>query len=160
MFVRFVFAFALLGLVGCGSGSGHSATAARAASCTDRIMKAPTTISRGHEAAVRRYVMMTYCEPFARNGWVYSDGSLSIKAQLWLVHGGRESCSTSKPGEPSKTVPCSTLLSPGQPQMIDCAILRFVRRSEVRTYLRRLGGPARVQCDDGTRLATLGVHSS
>ena len=104
--------------------------------------------------------MVTYCQPFASNGWVYSDGSLSIKAQLWLVHGGRESCATSTPGGTSKTVPCSTLPSSGEPRMIDCAILRFVRRSEVRTYLRQLGGPGKVQCDDGTRLATLGVPSS
>lgn len=124
------------------------------------MMNAPTTASREHEAAVRRYVMVTYCQPFARNGWVYSDGSLSIEAQMWVVRGSRESCATSTPGGESKTVPCSTLAPSGDPQMIDCAILRFVQRSEVRTYLRQLGGLGRVKCDDGTRLATLGVASS
>jgi hypothetical protein len=109
---------------------------------------------------VRRYVAVTYCQPFVRKGWVYDDGSLSIKAQLWLVHGTRESCVTSTPGGSSKTVPCATLATGNEPRAIDCAILRFVRRAEVRTYLTRLGRRGSVQCEDGTALADLGVPSS
>jgi hypothetical protein len=157
---RVVLALALFA-VGCGSGATQSGTAARAASCTDRLVKgAKAGATRPPEAAVRRYVMVTYCQPFARRGWVYEDGSLSIKAHLWVVRGTRESCETSTPGGKDKTVPCATLAAPGEPQMIDCALLHYVRRSEVRAYLTQLGGRRRVQCDDGTPLANLGVPSS
>jgi hypothetical protein len=161
MFTRVVVALALVSVVGCGSAATHSGTAAKAASCTNRLLMAAKPIaSRAPKAAARRYVMMTYCQPFARKGWVYDDGSLSIKAQLWLVQGTRKSCDKTAPGGQNKTVPCAALATPDEPRMVDCTLLRFVRRNEVRTYLARLEAGRRVRCEDGTPLANLGVDSS
>jgi len=100
---------------------------------------------------VRHYVSVTYCDRFARNGWVYADGALSIAAQRWLLRGGR--CATATPGGTAKTVPCESLRSPGEP--IECAMLHHVRKSEVRTYVAGL--PRDTRCDDGTPLDALGV---
>jgi hypothetical protein len=158
---RVVVVLAVFAVAGCGSGGGHSGATAKAASCTDRLLRAVKhTASHAREAEIRRYVEVTYCEPFARKGWVYADGSLSIKAQLWLVRGTRQECSTSVPGGSDKSIPCARLSIGDGPRTIDCAILRFVRRSEVRAYLARLGTANSVQCDDGTPLAALGVPSS
>ena len=100
---------------------------------------------------MRHYVSVTYCDRFARNGWVYADGALSIAAQRWLLRGGR--CATATPGGTAKTVPCESLRSPGEP--IECAMLHHVRKSEVRTYVAGL--PRDTRCDDGTPLDALGV---
>ena len=144
-----------LALAGCGSSGSDAGQVAKAAGkCTDRFFRAvkPGT-SQATETEIRHYARVTYCEPFARKGWVYNDGSLSINAQRWLVRGGR--CSTSAPGGASKTVPCRQL---DQSPVIDCGILHFVRRGEVQKYiaaLRRHNGD--VRCDDGTPPAALGV---
>jgi hypothetical protein len=111
------------------------------------------TVGNSSVETVRAYVDRTYCAPFARKGWVYSDGALSIQAQHWLDRGGRESCVKATPGGSSRRVPCSSLASSG-PKEIDCALVRHVRRREVKVYLRKLGP---VVCDDGTRLSGLGV---
>jgi hypothetical protein len=60
-------------------------------------------------------------------------------------------------GQPPKVVPCKLVRSSTGVLTIDCGLLRFVRRSEVRNYLRPLqaGGP--VACDEGIPLAKLGV---
>jgi hypothetical protein len=54
-------------------------------------------------------------------------------------------------------VPCKLKRSSSGVLTIDCGIIRFVRRSEVRNYLRRLeaGGP--VACEENIPLAKLGV---
>jgi hypothetical protein len=149
-------AVAALGLAACGS-SGKSSLADR---CTDRIVResapvhAPVTKSQ-----VRRYITVTYCDRFAQKGWVYADGALSIDAQRWLDEGSRESCATAglngetKTTE-TKTTPCPAIVGS---RTIDCALLRFVRRSEVRTYLARLQRRGSVLCDNGTPLTALGV---
>ena len=106
--------------------------------------------STAEKAQIRRYAMVTYCDRFARKNWVNDDGSLSIEAQRWLVRSGK--CSTSGPKGTPKAVPCP-LAGP-----IDCGMLHFVRRSDVRTYLaelRRKRGT--IRCDDGTPLRNLGV---
>ena len=133
-------------------------TASRVDRCTDRFMRAvKPEPSRAKRALIRHYVVVTYCGRFAREGWVYDDGALSIDAQRWLVQAGSEVCVTQTPGEQSTTVPCEHIRAPENTRTIDCAMLRFVRRSEVRTYITELERRGRVQCDEGTPLAALGV---
>ncbi len=103
-----------------------------------------------HRAEAEAYVRRTYCGPFAGKGWVYADGTLSIEAQEWLVKGG--TCVTAEAGEPSHTVPCERLNA--RSKSIDCGMLHYVRRSEVRAYLRHVGAS---RCDDGTPLDELGA---
>jgi hypothetical protein len=132
---------------GCGTGSSSATPAGR---CVDRLMSgARHPVDRAHRSAAERYARRTYCEPFADNGWVYADGTLSIEAQEWLVHGRR--CATSQNGR-AQMVPCEQV--DAQSTTIDCAMLHFVRRSEVQTYLRHVGG---TQCDDGTPFDELGA---
>lgn len=114
--------------------------------------------------AARRYVETTYCARFARRGWVYGDGSLSIDAHTWLEQGGREVCaeaeeaSEGEPTKPARTIPCDELGAEGPGMIADCALLQHVRESEVREYLdqlRRRHGS--VECEDGTPLDGLGA---
>jgi hypothetical protein len=111
--------------------------------------------SRAKRALIRHYVVVTYCARFAREGWVYDDGALSIDAQRWLVNGAR--CATSTPAGKTRTVPCEQLDAGQEPRMIDCGMLRFVRRSEVRKYIAALQRRGPIHCDQGTPLAALGV---
>lgn len=55
-------------------------------------------------------------------------------------------------GEPSHTVPCEQLNA--RSTSIDCGMLHYVRRSEVRAYLRHVGAS---RCDDGTPFDELGA---
>jgi hypothetical protein len=146
-------AVAIAVLAGCGS----KGTATRADKCTDRILRksAPVRLPVT-KAQVRHYIAVTYCDRFAQKGWVYGDGALSIDAQRWLDHGSRERCATAgASGETvTTTIPCPVI---AVPRTIDCAMLRFVRRSEVRTYLTQLERRESVACDDKTPLAALGV---
>ena len=66
-------------------------------------------------------------------------------------------CAEGVVGQPAKVVPCKLERSSNGVLTIDCGMLRFVRRSEVRNYLRRLqaGGP--VACEEDIPLAKLGV---
>ncbi len=140
-------------LAGCSSTS-DSLQSSRAGKCTDELLRGVDPQDFGaSRATVRHYISLTYCDRFARKGWVYADGALTIAAQRWLVRGGR--CGTSTPGGTTKTVPCESLRVPGEP--IECAMLRHVRRSEVRTYISKLRARGPVRCDDGTPLAELGV---
>jgi hypothetical protein len=170
-------ALVALALVGCGvnddGGSvGESTADASAASrvdrCTDRFVARAET--SGHsdtgvagtakdydeieEEEFRRYAETTYCSRFAKRGWVYEDGTLSIAAHEWIEEGGEEECSqVTETGE--ETVPCEEI---GGDPIIDCALLHHVRQNEVRKYveeLRRLNG--NVECDDGTPLDELGA---
>lgn len=105
----------------------------------------------------RRYIRDTYCERFESHGWVYDDGALSIAAHRWLEASGseEEECGTVREDGQSETVPCEELEPPEEPKFIDCAILRDVRRSEVRDYLAQLRPD--VECDDGTSIEQVGV---
>ena len=102
----------------------------------------------------RRYVRRTYCARFEKEGWVYEDGALRIAAQTWLEHGG--TCSTGGAGATPKTVPCEPERRGGI-RILDCALLRSVRRSEVRNYIEQLRMKGPVECDDGTAIGELGV---
>jgi hypothetical protein len=136
--VRILVATALLvALAGCGS---DAAGASRVDRCTERLL-----VGADATAPARRRVRETYCEPFAASGWVYDDGALSIDAQKWLVEGGSEVCGS----EHSETVPCE------ESRVIDCAMLRHVRRNEARAYVENLRRA--VECDDGTPVEQLGV---
>jgi hypothetical protein len=101
---------------------------------------------------VRDYLRRTYCEPFAKKGWIHPDGTISIRAHEWLLGAG-----TCEKVENTTTLPCDSWTEQEAP-LLECGLLHFVRRSEVRPYLadlqRRRG---KVSCDDGTPLGELGV---
>jgi len=146
-------ALAVLALTGCSSNE----SSARAEKCTDLFMQSMRLHSQGRQAWARHYVEVTYCNRFAREGWVYPDGALSIDAQRWLVRGGREVCVSESAGGGASTVPCEQLDARESPKVIDCAMLERTRRSEVRTYIAELQQDGLVACDDGTPLDALGV---
>lgn len=109
----------------------------------------------GSEQQVRGYLRGTYCAPFERNGWGYEDGALSIAAQKQLDSG--RVCATSSTTGPSRTVPCDQTSGDAPPRDIDCALLRYVRRTEAMAYVAQLKRNGNVRCDDGTPLNELGV---
>lgn len=133
----------LAALVGCGSGNGAESRVDR---CVERLL----TNAEGRETdAARAYVRRTYCGPFASRGWVYDDGALHIDAQEWLDEGGMEVCETAGEDGQSVTIPCAD-----EPPVINCAMLRHVRRGEVRQYLAQRPD---LGCQDGTPVQQLGV---
>ncbi len=101
---------------------------------------------------VRSYVQHTYCDRFAKHGWVYEDGTLSIKAHVWLMHARTCAAEESTSGGPAVTVPCEPSFDP-----LECALLHYVRRAQVQAYIRELKKTHRVTCDDGTPLGKLGA---
>jgi hypothetical protein len=146
-------------LSACGSGSSARSNlapsnapigASRIERCVDRLLRQTTTLDAAGEEAARRYARKTYCARFEENGWIYEDGAVSIAAQTWLDQGA--TCARSSDGQPAKTVRCGV-----DRTAIDCALLRIVRRSEVREYIHRLETNGAVSCDDGTALDNLGV---
>ena len=144
-------------LTGCGSHA-HSATPEPTNSLVDRCVArlfAGSYAPAASKELIRRYVRDTYCRRFGQEGWIYEDGALKIAAQQWLVSGG--TCGEGVAGQPAKVVPCKLVRSSTGVLTIDCGLLRFVRRSEVRNYLRPMqaGGP--VACDEGISVAKLGV---
>ncbi|MBA2641832.1 MAG: hypothetical protein H0U82_02740 [Actinobacteria bacterium] len=164
--MRVYLAVLLLGATvsACGSGSsgGRDETpssapgsASRIEHCVDRLLQNTTTQNAADEEAARRYARRTYCARFEKNGWVYEDGAVSIAAQTWLDQGA--TCARGGEAEPTRTVPCEVERSTGGAQTLDCALLRIVRRSEVREYIDRLETNGPVNCDDGTGLDELGV---
>jgi hypothetical protein len=142
----------LLALAGCSSGEKKAVqTDSRVERCTQRFLD-----RIGGDAKIRSYVQSTYCTPFARKGWVYADGTLSIKAHLDLLNAGTCEEVTSSSAGSLTTVPCNPAdkLDP-----LDCAILHYVRKDEVRNYIRKLERSQSVSCDDGTPLDKLGASS-
>jgi hypothetical protein len=140
---RLLVAGALALAAGCGSASDD----ARVDRCVDRLLTGAASDPRSSDAA-RDYVRRTYCDRFERNGWVYHDGALAIDAQQWLDEGGE--CASGSEGMPTRTVPCDEVGG-----RADCALLRHVRRSEVRRYVAEREQP--FACDDGTPIDELGV---
>jgi hypothetical protein len=124
--------------------------ASRIERCVDRLLRQATTQTAAGEEAVRRYARTTYCARFEENGWIYEDGAVSIAAQTWLDNGA--TCARSSEGQPARTVPCEV-----DRTALDCALLRIVRRSQVRKYIHRLETNGAVKCADGTALDKLGV---
>ena|ERR1700694_1560571 len=148
---------ALLVLAGCSFGDKNAQTDAKTASrierCTQRFLD---RVKGDRGAMVRSYIEDTYCRPFAENGWVYADGTLSINAHLYLLKGGNSCKSeTLTPGGQMKTIPCKPVAEMLNP--LECAILHQVRRDEVRAYIRMLKRSQTVTCDDGTPLDKLGA---
>ncbi len=137
----------MLVLVGCAS----KESSRKAEKCTDLFMRSLKPRSAVRRAQFRHYVAVTYCDRFAREGWVYDDRALSIDAQRWLTNGAR--CATGTEGGSTRTIPCEVV----ENGMMDCAMLRFVRRREVRAYIAELQRRESVSCEDGTPLTALGV---
>jgi hypothetical protein len=154
--VRVCFAVLILAATvsACSSGNDSSAVNSRVERCVDRLMQHARTEDLPNKELARRYVRRTYCGRFEREGWVYEDGALSIGAQTWLEHAGR--CASATAGEPAKTVPYQPDRRGGV-RIIECALLRVIRRSEVRDYIEQLRTKGPVECDDGTAISELGV---
>ena len=96
--------------------------------------------------------------PFDRKGWVYADGTLSIAAHLYVLNSGV--CAERDRGSGGSTTTTTTtecdpadLLDP-----LECAVLHYVRKDEVRAYIRKLKRKQSVSCDDGTPLDKLGAE--
>jgi hypothetical protein len=144
----------LLVLAGCSSGEKKAAPSnatvnSHVERCTERVLD-----RIGGGAEIRRYTERTYCGPFARKGWVYADGTLSIKAHVYLLNGNACSSVTSTPGGQTTTLPCD----PRPLDPLECALLHYVRKDEVRAYIRKLKRSQSVSCDDGTPLDKLGAE--
>jgi hypothetical protein len=131
-----------------------SAANGRVERCVDRLMEHARTQGLPNKEIARRYIRRTYCARFEGEGWVYEDGALSIAAQTWLDHAS--TCTTGGAGEPAKTVPCEPERRGGV-RIIECALLRVIRRSEVLDYIEQLRRKGPVACDDGTAIGELGV---
>jgi hypothetical protein len=131
-----------------------SAANSRVERCVDRLMQHTRTQEVPDKEIARRYVRRTYCARFEKEGWVYEDGALRIAAQTWLDHGG--TCATGVAGEPARTVPCEPERRGGV-RIIECALLRVTRRSEVIDYVEQLRRKGPVECDDGTPISELGL---
>jgi hypothetical protein len=131
-----------------------SAANTRVERCVDRLLQHARTPDSPNKEIARRYVRRTYCARFEDEGWVYEDGALSIAAQTWLERGGM--CATGGAGEPTRTVPCEPERRGGV-RIVERALLRVIRRSEVSDYIEQLRRKGPVECDDGTAISELGV---
>ncbi|SRR6266508_1787312 len=120
---------------------------ARVRRCTERIISQTKAadVSRG---TLKRYVERGYCRPFDRRGWVYADGRLKLEA---YTRSGK--CSESAAGGRSRPVPCEQ----AEHGILDCGLLRFVRRREAQRYIARLRSKGPVECDDQTPLEKIGA---
>jgi hypothetical protein len=130
-------------------------TNSRVERCVDRLVAGSYAPAAGKEQ-VRHYIRDAYCQPFEQRGWVFDDGALKLAAHLSVQNGG--SCAEGVAGQPAKVVPCKLERSGNGVLTIDRGLLRFVRRSEVRTYLRRLQASGPVACEEGIPLTKLGVR--
>jgi len=154
--VRYVSALILVAVAGCSLNgnepSGPIATS-RVERCVDRLLARAELgdASEAERQATRRYTRVTYCAPFAREGWIHGDGALSIDAYLHVRRG--MTCAESPSLESSTTVPCEDREDP----VLDCALLHHVRRSEVVTYFAKHPAYREKRCDDGTPLGDLGA---
>ena len=131
----------LIVLTGCNSGAKKTArtdaqTTSRIELCTQRFVD---RIKGDRGPNIRSYVKRTYCGPFARNGWVYADGTLSIKAHLSVLNGGSCKAVSTTPG--GRTTTMAFLIFS----------IRFARlRPRVRGWSRRCSPRAIFTCCAGT----------
>jgi hypothetical protein len=132
-------------------GTDETGASDRVELCIDRLLSNARNASAATDEA-RAYVRKTYCETFVANAWVYADGALAIDAQRWLDE--EASCAVGSEGEPTRTVPCGEINDPAR---ADCAVLRHVRRDQVRAYIEDRGGEKRFACEDRTPITELGV---
>lgn len=119
----------------------------RVSRCAERIAARATPGALSREA-LRRYAERGYCVPFNRRGWVYADGTLKLAAYTR----SRE-CSVSGTGGTSSPISCRE----AEGGLLDCALLRLVRRVEAQRYIAKLRHVGDVRCDDGTSLETVGA---
>jgi hypothetical protein len=140
----------LVALTGCGSTERSEAgEPPLVAPCVHRMLERAMGEPK---RLVREYLRRTYCEPFAKKGWVHPDGTISIRAHEWLLGAG-----TCESVEGTTTTPCDYRAEHEAP-LLECGLLHFVRRSEVRVYLADLQSRrGKVSCDDGTPFDELGV---
>jgi len=141
-------AAALVLAAGCGSSSAEPAS--RVERCTERFLSR----TEPETAEIRRYVEKAYCAPFDQRGWVHDDGALRLAA---YTQSGAEECQQAQPGGAGQTVPCAEIEGSAL-EVLDCALLHLVRRSEVREYVEGLQRTRDVRCDDGTPLDDLGAR--
>ena len=146
----------LLALAGCSFGEKKAAQSdakvnSRVERCTQRMLD---RVGGASDAKTRSYVESAYCGSFARRGWVYADGTMSIKAHVYLMNGYACSSVTLTSGGQTTTMPCD----PRPLHPLECALLHYVRRDEVRAYIRKLKRSQSVTCDDGTPLDKLGAE--
>jgi hypothetical protein len=131
-------ALVLLGLVvltGCGSTEkGEAGDSPLVAQCVHRMLER----AEGEpKRVVRDYLRRTYCEPFAKSGWVHADGTISIRAHEWLLGAG-----TCEKADNTTTLPCDSRTEQEAP-LLECGLLHFVRRSEGPPLPRRPAAPTR-----------------
>jgi len=157
--VRIALAIAvLLALAGCG-GEQKAAqptveASPRAERCTQRILD---RVSGDNGPKARAYIDRVYCVPFDRKGWVYPDGTLSIAAHLYVLNSG--TCAESSASGGSTTTTTTTKCNPADLlNPLECAVLHYVRKNQVRAYIRKLQRTQTVRCDDGTPLDQLGAE--
>jgi hypothetical protein len=168
--VRLAIAVILVIVVGCGSKADEASREARAGDepsaeaasrverCTERFLERVESGDLAKAAEIRRYAETTYCARFERRGWIDDDGTLSIDAHVDLVESGSEVCASAEAGGEAGVVPCEELERRDGPEVLDCAILHLVRKSEVRKYVEELERSREVRCDDGTPLDELGAR--
>jgi hypothetical protein len=137
-------------VAGCGSdGDEPEASGSRFDQCVDRVVERTEGLDK---AKAERKARTTYCEPFAKRGWVHEDGTLAID----VVRGEAtsEMCAAPRPQEPAPTTPC--IDTPSTP--LDCDLLDLVRRAEVQQYLKeRQSEGALIRCEDGRPPEELGA---
>ena len=153
-----IVALAALAAGACDAG-GNAASASRVDRCTERMLQRVQfeDFPEASRAQIEQYVEQTYCTEFESQGWLYDDGTVSIRAHLALADEGAEECGVAEPGGAERTVPCEELDVAEAPLILDCAVLHHVPRREVEDYLRKLQRSGEVRCDDGTPLAELGA---
>ena len=151
----------LLALVGGGCDPrGDDGAASRVDRCTERMLQRVEfeDFPEASRAQIEQYVEQTYCTEFESQGWLYDDGTVSIRAHLALVDDGSDECGVAAPGGAERTVPCEELDVAEAPLILDCAVLHHVPRREVEDYLRKLQRSGEVRCDDDTPLGELGAE--
>jgi len=120
----------------------------RVGRCTERLMRV-AEVGDYPRAALERYVERSYCSPFDERGWVYPDGKFKLAAYTQSGTCSRQSAS----GGPSRRVRCDQI----EHGVLDCGLLRFVRRREAQRYIERLRRRESVECDDKTPLEKVGA---
>jgi hypothetical protein len=137
---------------GCGSDGDEpeAAGGSRVEKCVARLVERTEGMDRSE---AERYARTTYCEPFAKRGWVHEDGTFSI--DVLQGRATSEACAAPRPQEPAPTNPCIDI--PSDP--LDCDLLDLVRRAEVQQYLKeRQREGALIRCEDGRRPEELGAE--
>jgi hypothetical protein len=120
----------------------------RVGRCTERLMRVAEA-GDYPRAALERYAERIYCRPFDEHGWVYPNGTFKLAAYTQTG-----TCSSqSAGGGPSRRGRCDRI----ENGVLDCGLLRFVRRPEAQRYIEKLRRRGPVECDDKTPLKKVGA---